>query len=216
MSVEHRKLRAAAPSFPPPSTPLPSLPLQAPPSTPCNASYLYGEFSWPSLDLATLLDRLEDVAEGEEQQDDFVEFSELLVACYGEEDNSIGNQQAVFSEIQSLLNGTVPKRDSKIYKWLEGVDEGSNDDNDSLYFTASEAGDSGSESESKYTDAKTGFDHDNNVEAIDDNEWLDDLDRAEMGELLGWFKGFEGQTQDQMLEVNARTGRARRSGCVFP
>ncbi|KAL8766937.1 MAG: hypothetical protein Q9209_006418 [Squamulea sp. 1 TL-2023] len=212
MSVENRKLRATAPSFPPPSTPLPSLPPQTPPSTPRNASHLYGEFSWPSLDLATLLDRLEDVAEGEQQQDHFVDFSEILVACYGEEDDSTSNQQAVFSEILSLLDGTVPKRDSKIYKWLEGVYEGSEGDNDSLYFTASEAGDSESESESEYTDAKTGPDCDNIINSIDENEWVDDLDRAEMGKLLGWFEGFEGETQEQMLEVNARTGRARRSG----
>ncbi|KAL8717681.1 MAG: hypothetical protein Q9181_008292 [Wetmoreana brouardii] len=55
------------PMAPPPLTPLPELPLEAkaptPPPTPRNASHLYGEYSWPSLDVATLTEKLEDVLE---------------------------------------------------------------------------------------------------------------------------------------------------------
>ncbi|KAL8905997.1 MAG: hypothetical protein Q9207_002282 [Kuettlingeria erythrocarpa] len=66
-------LRAIAfppPAHPPPSGPLPDLPLEAaagtPPPTPRNANHLYGEYSWPSLDMFGLQSRLEDiVAEAE-------------------------------------------------------------------------------------------------------------------------------------------------------
>ncbi|KAL8751944.1 MAG: hypothetical protein Q9184_005894 [Pyrenodesmia sp. 2 TL-2023] len=52
----------------PPSTPLPELPFGAtPPFTPRNASHLFGEYSWPSLDTVELQSRLEDVvAEAED------------------------------------------------------------------------------------------------------------------------------------------------------
>ncbi|KAL8703875.1 MAG: hypothetical protein Q9201_002964 [Fulgogasparrea decipioides] len=62
----------------PPLTPLPELPLEAkaptPAPTPRNASHLFGEYSWPSLDVATLTEKLEDVLETcqdhDESQDD--------------------------------------------------------------------------------------------------------------------------------------------------
>ncbi|KAL8922033.1 MAG: hypothetical protein Q9172_003749 [Xanthocarpia lactea] len=133
----------ASPPFPSPTAPLPALPLQAPPPTPRNCSHLYGEFSWPSLDIATLLDKLEDVAEEEQQQDPFADFADMLVACYGEQDNSITTQKAVFGEILQLLEGTALKKERRISEWLEGVYEEVDDECDeSLYFTASEADDS--------------------------------------------------------------------------
>ncbi|KAL8858003.1 MAG: hypothetical protein Q9178_005464 [Gyalolechia marmorata] len=137
----------ASPPFPSPTAPLPALPLQAPPPTPRNCSHLYGEFSWPSLDIATLLDKLEDVAEEEQQQDPLADFAEMLVARYAEQDNSIPTQQAAFGEILQLLEGTALKKEKRISEWLEGVYEEVDDEyDDSLYFTASESGDS----ESRY------------------------------------------------------------------
>ncbi|KAL8930826.1 MAG: hypothetical protein Q9208_000367 [Pyrenodesmia sp. 3 TL-2023] len=66
-------LRATAfppPPHPPPSGPLPELPPGAtagtPPTTPRNASNLYGEYSWPSLDTVGLQSQLEDVVAGAE------------------------------------------------------------------------------------------------------------------------------------------------------
>ncbi|KAL9599671.1 MAG: hypothetical protein Q9219_003659 [cf. Caloplaca sp. 3 TL-2023] len=54
------------PLLPLPTAPLPALPLEAkapaPPSSPHHASQLYGEFSWPSLNVANLTSKLEDVA----------------------------------------------------------------------------------------------------------------------------------------------------------
>lgn len=60
---------------PAPSATLRELPLeakaQAPPPTPRNASHLYGEFAWPSLDVASLIDKLEDIADADHDDDDF-------------------------------------------------------------------------------------------------------------------------------------------------
>ena len=133
----------ASPPFLSPTAPLPALLLQAPPPTPRNCSHLYGEFSWPSLDITTLLDKLEDVAEEQQQQDPFADLAQMLIACYAEQDNSITTQQAVFGEVLQLLEGTAMKKERRISEWLQGVYEEVDDDcDDSLYFTASESEDS--------------------------------------------------------------------------
>ncbi len=140
-------MHLGSPPFPSPTAPLPALPLQAPPPTPRNCSHLYGEFSWPSLDIATLLDKLEDVAEEQQQQQDpLADFAEMLVACYAEQDNSITTQQAIFGEVLQLLEGTAMKKERRISEWLAGIYEEVDDDcDDSLYFTASESEDSESQ-----------------------------------------------------------------------
>ncbi|KAI4244963.1 MAG: hypothetical protein L6R42_010316 [Xanthoria sp. 1 TBL-2021] len=213
--------------FPPPTNPLPSPPLQAPPATPRNASHLYGEFSWPSLDISTLLEKLEDVVAEEEQHHQHTlspsenDFAETLVARYGQESNSVLSQQAVFSEILSLLDGqgSAMGKDNKIFKWLEEVSEdGHGDDNESMYFTA----DDDASADDEYMDANSDVnanandvDVDVDVDAIHDDEWVDDEDRRDMGELLGWFGGFGDEMQERLVLVNERRGRERRTGCVF-
>lgn len=76
-------LRAIAfppPPHPPPSGPLPDLPLEAaagtPPPTPRNANHLYGEYSWPSLNMFALQSRLEGVVAEAEEDDRPKEVSE--------------------------------------------------------------------------------------------------------------------------------------------
>ncbi|KAI4280771.1 MAG: hypothetical protein L6R38_004197 [Xanthoria sp. 2 TBL-2021] len=209
--------------FPPPTAPLPSPPLQAPPATPRNASHLYGEFSWPSLDISTLLEKLEDVVAEEEQQrqqrhlpfeDDL---AEMPIVRYGQEDNSVLSQQAAFSEILSLLEGqgSAMGKERKIFEWMEEVSEdghGHGDDTESMYFTA----DDDASADDEYTDAKSDVNANaNDVDAIHDDEWVDDEDRRDMGELLGWFGVFGDEMQERMVLVNERRGRERRTGCVF-
>ena len=197
--------------FPPPTAPLPALPLQAPPATPRNASHLYGEFSWPSLDICTLLEKLEDVVAEEEQQEEQQEeeeqedfpsdnnhLADTLIARYGPEDDSVPSQQAVFSDILTLLELQV-----RVCDW---IDEVSDDYEESLYFTASDDDD-------EFMDVNT--DVDVGVGVIHDDEWLDEEDRRDMGELLGWFDGFGEGLRRQMVLVNGRRGGERRVGCVF-
>lgn len=86
MAAVFASLRATAfppPPHPPPSGPLPELPLEAtagtPPSTPRNASHLFGEYSWPSLDTVGLHSRLEDVvAEAQDNSPKKVDHHDLF------------------------------------------------------------------------------------------------------------------------------------------
>ncbi|CAO1598238.1 hypothetical protein XANCAGTX0491_002008 [Xanthoria calcicola] len=198
---------------PPPTAPLPALPLEAPPATPRNASHLYGEFSWPSLDICTLLEKLEDVVAEEEDEDeeehllsDNNDLADTLIARYGPEDDSVPSQQKVFSDILTLLETQV-----RICDWIDEVsDDYEEYENEALYFTASDDNDDDDE----FTDATATVD-DIGVGVIHDDEWLDDEDRRDMGELLGWFDGFGEGVQSQMVVVNGRRGRERRVGCVF-
>lgn len=68
-----RAIAFPPPPHSPPSGPLPDLPLEAaadtPPPTPRNANHLYGEYSWPSLDMFELQSRLEDVVAEAEEDD---------------------------------------------------------------------------------------------------------------------------------------------------
>ncbi|CAL8575133.1 hypothetical protein XPA_001075 [Xanthoria parietina] len=82
-----KNMHTAMLPFPPPTAPLPALPLQAPPATPRNASHLYEE-------------------EGEEEHllpSDNNDFADTSIARYGPEDDSVPSQQAVFSDILTLL-----------------------------------------------------------------------------------------------------------------
>lgn len=210
-----KNMHTAMLPFPPPTAPLPALPLQAPPATPRNASHLYGEFSWPSLDICTLLEKLEDVVAEEEQQEEQQEeeeqedfpsdnnhLADTSIARYGPEDDSVPSQQAVFSDILALLELQV-----RVCDWIDEVsDHDQQKEEESIYFTASDDDD-------EFTDAKT--DVDVGVGVIHDDEWLDEEDRHDMGELLGWFDGFGEGLRRQMVLVNGRRGGERRVGCVF-
>ncbi|KAI4235464.1 MAG: hypothetical protein LQ349_003154 [Xanthoria aureola] len=206
---------------PPPTAPLPALPLEAPPATPRNASHLYGEFSWPSLDICTLLEKLEDVVaekdeeeEGEEEEQylpsDNNDFADALIARYGPEDDSVPSQQKVFSDILTLLEMQV-----RICDWIDEVSDDYEDyeEHESMYFTASNDDDDDDDDDDEFMDGKT--DVDVGVGVIHDDEWVDDEDREDMGELLGWFDGFGEGVQSQMVVVNGRRGRERRVGCIF-
>ncbi|KAL9627383.1 MAG: hypothetical protein Q9204_006604 [Flavoplaca sp. TL-2023a] len=199
----------------PPTTSLPSLPLEAPPATPRNASNLYGQFSWPSLDICTLFSKLEDLAVAEEPNQDqhfpsddpHEDFCDMLITKYADEDDDIQTQQKVFTDILKLLDyrcrgGT----ESGIYNWLEGV-VGEADVTPVTPFN-------------EYTHVNDDDDEDDNdtindINAIHDDEWLDDEDRRDMGLLLGWFEGLEEGVRDGMVRVNGRRGRERRMGGVF-
>lgn len=140
--------------------------------------------------------------EGEEEHllpSDNNDFADTSIARYGPEDDSVPSQQAVFSDILTLLELQV-----RVCDW---IDEVSDDYEESLYFTASDDDDDG------FTDAKT--DVDVGVGVIHDDEWLDEEDRRDMGELLGWFDGFGEGLRRQMVLVNGRRGGERRVGCVF-
>ncbi|KAL9034063.1 MAG: hypothetical protein Q9180_005611 [Flavoplaca navasiana] len=199
--------------YSPPTTSLPSLPLEAPPATPRDASHLYGQFSWPSLDICTLLSKLEDLAVAEEQnqdrhfpsEDPHGEFCDMLITKYADEDNDIHTQQKIFTDILKLLDYRCDgARESGIYNWLEGV-VGEADD---TYVTTVDV--EGYE----YTNDDAN-DMTEEVNAIHDDEWLDDVDRRDMGLLLGWFEGLEEGVRDGMVRVNGRRGRERRMGGVF-
>lgn len=161
------------------------------------------------------------VAAEEQQQQQHppveTDFAETLVARYGQESNSVLSQQAVFSEILSLLEGqgSAMGKENKIFKWLEEVSEdGHGDDNESMYFTA----DDDASADDEYMDANSDVNataNDVDVDAIHDDEWVDDEDRRDMGELLGWFGGFGDEMQERLVLVNERRGRERRTGCVF-
>ncbi|KAL8878229.1 MAG: hypothetical protein Q9192_008495 [Flavoplaca navasiana] len=196
--------------YSPPTTSLPSLPLEAPPATPRNASNLYGQFSWPSLDICTLFSKLEDLVVAEEQnqhspaEDAIKDFCDMLITKYADEDNDIQTQQKVFTDILKLLDYRCDEGiEYGIYNWLEDV-VGEAD------FTPVTPVDvEGYE----YTDDDAN-DTTNAINAIHD-EWLDDEDRRDMGRLLGWFEGFGEGVRDGMVRVNGRRGRERRMGGVF-
>ncbi|KAL8838605.1 MAG: hypothetical protein Q9176_005002 [Flavoplaca citrina] len=193
--------------YSPPTTSLPSLPLEAPPATPRNASNLYGQFSWPSLDICTLFSKLEDLAVAEDQNqnqhfpydDPHEDFCDMLITKYADEDNDIQTQQKVFTDILKLLDYRCGGgRESGIYNWLEGV-----------------VGEADVTPVNEYTHVNDGYDANDTINAIHDDEWLDDEDRRDMGRLLGWFEGLEEGVRDGMVRVNGRRGRERRMGGVF-
>ncbi|KAL8644044.1 MAG: hypothetical protein Q9226_007964 [Calogaya cf. arnoldii] len=217
--------------FPPPTSRLPSPPLQAPPATPRNASHLYGEFSWPSLDISTLLEKLEDVALAEEEQlqqqqhQHFLPIAQTvgdsLITNSGEEDNSPEKQQAVFNEILMLLDEDPTRLDMeyRIHEWLDDVPEQVSEEDEEQYFTAD---DDVASSDDEFTDAISNVD--DMTDEVDANAipWVDDEERRYMDEMNGWFDGFGGtdagtlnQVQKRMVMVNEREGRDRRMGCVF-
>ncbi|KAI4255313.1 MAG: hypothetical protein LQ352_002645 [Teloschistes flavicans] len=70
-STSHRSL--PPPPGPPPTCPLPPLPLKAstrdPSPTPKDVARLYEQYSWPTLDFASLKEKLEDVARASDQDD---------------------------------------------------------------------------------------------------------------------------------------------------
>ncbi|KAL8661609.1 MAG: hypothetical protein Q9202_005437 [Teloschistes flavicans] len=70
-STPHRSL--PPPPGPPPTCPLPPLPLKAstrdPSPTPKDVAQLYEQYSWPTLDFASLKEKLEDVARASDQDD---------------------------------------------------------------------------------------------------------------------------------------------------
>ncbi|KAL8852879.1 MAG: hypothetical protein Q9221_002255 [Calogaya cf. arnoldii] len=224
-------MRTASPPCSPPTSCLPSPPPQAPHATPRNASYLYGEFSWPSLDISTLLERLEDVAVAEEEQLQQQHqrllpiaqiFGDVLTTRHGEENSSLDKQQAVFNEILMLLDEDCTRVDMeyRIHEWLDGVPEQVNEEDEEEYFTAD---DDVASTDDDFTDAISNVDDDmtNDVDA-NAVPWMDDEERTYMGEMNGWFDGFGGtdvrtlnQVQKRMVEVNEREGRDRRMGCVF-
>ncbi|KAL8732630.1 MAG: hypothetical protein Q9166_002605 [cf. Caloplaca sp. 2 TL-2023] len=195
-------------SFPPPSAPLPALPLeatvaQAPPSTPRNASHLYGEFSWPSLNIAALIERLEDLAEEEQGREIFEDFPAIVEGAAASRELCCEEQHV--TEVNERSPPRLSERELKnrpIYEWLEGVYSDPNDsDNESLYFSCSDDG------EANELD---------DVDDVDDaHEWLDREDWVELLRLLGWLEGFEGEAEDRLLGVNERRGRERRGGCVI-
>ncbi|KAL8998211.1 MAG: hypothetical protein Q9169_002696 [Polycauliona sp. 2 TL-2023] len=144
-------MRAPSSFYASPPTRLPKLPLRAPPATPRNACHLYGEFSWPSLDICTLVEKLEDVvldgdavavAVEEEVESSRIpvpsapapvdvdvdvdeDFADMLIARYGDGEGSMESQSAIFSEILALLEVPVSgggKMDG-LRGWLDGVGE---------------------------------------------------------------------------------------------
>ncbi|KAL8679159.1 MAG: hypothetical protein Q9186_004550 [Xanthomendoza sp. 1 TL-2023] len=182
-------LLTSAPTLPPPppAVPLPSLPLEAkaqtPASTPRNASHLYGEFSWPSLDIATLMERLEDLAEEEQ-----LGFS----AVDGEEgiQNDEEEEDAAFGEILRRL--VVGPKGGVVEEWLRGVrqEDGryGSDGGEGLYYGCEEVvgvGVDGVDVDGSHED--DGLD--------DEKEWIESLGlmgitRA-VGECLKGVKGRE-------------------------
>ncbi|KAL8828981.1 MAG: hypothetical protein Q9170_006360 [Blastenia crenularia] len=168
------------PRLPPPSSPLPDLPLQAkapaPPSTPRNASDLYGEFSWPSLDVAALVSRLEDVAETTLTSGALcvngLEGLAHVVGANGGEGDGMADAEAGDGWQQSFERGSMGCK-------ADDVDDGMND---------ADADDSG---------------------FLNSNDW------AELLNMLSWLGGFDGEAQEQLLELNSRRGDRRREGAVI-
>ncbi|KAI4181856.1 MAG: hypothetical protein L6R41_006367 [Letrouitia leprolyta] len=221
------------PMSPPPTAPLPALPLQAtapaPPPTPRNASQLYGEFSWPSLDVATLLSRLEDVAESRDskESDDFfapdhtipaIGYSETRCSLAGEStyeddlpvDDFLGARSndmdmACLGEGVSVLPPPYgvsqhSEGGGDAENACSDVDSGSED----IYHTCSEGEDT----------LKSELDH-ADPEADDESGFVGSKDWADLLRMLGWLVVFDGDAQEQLLELNERGKEEKRWGaCV--
>ena len=126
----------------------------------------------------------------------------MLIAKYADEDDDIQAQQTVFEDILKLLDFET-SREGIIDDWLQGVSDADTQ--------ASMMVDHGDEVD----DGDDANETTNELDAIHDDEWLDDEDRRDMGQLLGWFEGFGEGVRDGMVRVNGRQGRERRMGGVF-
>ncbi len=123
----------------------------------------------------------------------------MLITKYTDEDNDTQTQQKVFTDILKLLDYRCDGgRESGIYNWLEGV-----------------VGDTPDNGYTHVNDGHDANDTNNEINAIHDDEWLDDEDRRDMGRLLGWFEGLEEGVRDGMVRVIGRRGRERRIGGVL-
>ncbi|KAL8712909.1 MAG: hypothetical protein Q9225_006856 [Loekoesia sp. 1 TL-2023] len=211
------------PTLPPPTAPLPALPLeataQAPPSTPCNASHLYGEFSWPSLDVATLVLKLEDIAECKE--DELPSFHALGKAdpedaaflggcsfaigdCLCDEDHP--PEDLLFEEI-CFSEKRSPLQDVYAYPFTSNSTTGGivcGSESGSVYHTCSE----GEQSDLRVSDR----DESNNE---DESDFLNSKDWTELLKMLGWLGDFDGDAQEQLLDLNSRGRDERRWGAFI-
>lgn len=226
---------ALPPISPAPRAPLPALPLQAkapaPPPTPRNAGQLYGEFSWPSLDVATLVERLEDLAEGSDGGDSLalehttsaIGYSETRCSSAGEcicEDGSPAEDFLVKGaddvEVTCLggegeVSASTPAYDdTSRHSGIAGrVAEDTLPKTDSafedLHHTCLEGEDEHPEFELLNADDDTN----------DESGFLGSRDWAELLGMLGWLGGFDGEAQEQLLELNERPEGEKRWGvCV--
>ncbi|KAI4241729.1 MAG: hypothetical protein L6R40_004406 [Gallowayella cf. fulva] len=186
--------------------------MQMPPPTPCNASHLYGEFSWPSLDVATLLETLDDLAEEKDQQQDdiIVEkcdgvrvsvWKEAAKMAFGEGLKAMDEAMAAEEERE--------RRDVEI--WLEGLVGGADgvEEEGSVCCSCDEEAADGIGKEEAVVDDDDDYDDDTGFEGIGT------LERKELAELLDLL-GLRGQAEEkQMRMLSKRDGRDKRGGvCI--
>ncbi|KAL8708306.1 MAG: hypothetical protein Q9220_006781 [cf. Caloplaca sp. 1 TL-2023] len=106
------------------SPPSPHPAVTPPPPTPRNCSHLYGEFSWPSLDLASLTEKLEDVAE-EEARD--IEILEQLCSHDDNDHNEADEEHDVVDDFDGELvfaeavEDRFEEDERRVVEWLNGV-----------------------------------------------------------------------------------------------
>lgn len=279
-------LRATAyppPTHPPPSGPLPSLPLQAkaptPPPTPRNANHLYGEFSSPSLDVAGLAERLEDIAEAEHGPSKPDDLPTLNAKSLASTMKAVAGNSDIGRDLFGSPTLDVAALASKLQKYAQsrGFDAelyGSTAEEDALNEHLAEMADLhhtiyrlngpglgpgcplsscifedacpyykgqvcwrevrwNEESRSAESDLLRSRDHPSNPQEVDDDEeyhtcsegeqsdaedaddgFLDSKDWAELLKMLGWLGGYEGDAQEQLLELDGRKKGERRWGAV--
>ncbi|KAL8933802.1 MAG: hypothetical protein Q9211_005576 [Gyalolechia sp. 1 TL-2023] len=183
----------------PPTVPLPALPLQAtaqaPPPTPRNAGQLYGEFSWPSLNITMLVSRLEEIAERTEAAEDangLVSPNHIppgirywRMRCPSLEECTCGDVcppedflAAVSHDVEVACASHPPLPYHRLPQITHDVvprdDAGDVDSaSDDIYRPCSEGGDSDSETDNAAADDASGF--------LDSEDW------AELCRMLGWW-----------------------------
>lgn len=209
-------------TLPPPTGPLPALPLeataQAPPPTPRNASHLYDEFSWPSLDVATLASKLEDVTESEEEELPSFHASEnadpedtgLLEGCPFAMDDCLCDddhppEDLLLFEEFGFFKGRSPLVDVHAHSITSNCSAGdfvSDSEPESVYHTCSEG-------ERWYLEVSDGDRDDDGSDFLNSKDW------TELLRMLGWLGGFDGDAQEQLLDLNSRGRDEKRWGAFI-